>query len=490
MNDLAEKALHGLDVARRTVWGRPMLLFGALGFAVGSVVVVTGGRVGAARASRPLTTWLGLQDTRGALADDWLPGVIMVAAVAVLVLLWLVVVEFVRRVDPPSRRVWTVAAAWAMPFAVGPPLMDTTAYSYTAFGLLQRAGHSPYEVTANRLGDAPIVAAIDPGARGTLSGVGPLGTVVQHLAVSISSGSALGAVIVLRVVAVLAAVVIGWLAADLAGARRSRALSLTVLNPLLLLYIVSADHLDGVMVALVLAAVAAANQRRWTAAIVLGCLAGAVSGQGYLVIPAVVAVHWLSRRRVAPWRLVGRDALAAAATIAVTGLAVPDGFGWISTVNKQFSAHTPFSAAGAVANLLSPIVRGASYDDLAAGARITVITAMVCVIGYLLATARHRPLERTVGYALLALALLAPVLYPWYLLWGALVLAPTVNGARRIGLLGLCAAGCALLPGGFSPTVTNVVTGGALVVVAGATIASLVLRQRSSAEPEPVSAGS
>ena len=32
------------------------------------------------------------------------------------------------------------------------------------------------------------------------------------------------------------------------------------------------------------------------------------------------------------------------------------------------------------------------------------------------------------GYALLPIGLLGPVLYPWYLLWGLLCLAPT---ARR-----------------------------------------------------------
>jgi alpha-1,6-mannosyltransferase len=490
MNDLAEKALHGLDVARREVCARPMLSFAVLGFLTSSVVLVAGARARSARPARPLTTWLGLQDTHGAHQDAWVPGMIMVAAVLTLVLLWIAVVEFVRRSDQPERRVWWVAGAWALPFAAGPPLMDTTAYSYTAFGLVQRVGLSPYHVSANRLGNNAIVTAIDPGARGTLSGVGPLGTVVEHLAVSISSGNPLGAVIVLRVIAVLVAVVIGRLAADLAGARRSRALTLTILNPLLLLFVVSAEHLDGLMVALVLAAVSAANRRRWASAIVLGCLAGSVSGQGFVVLPAIITVHWLGRRTVAWWRVVARDVVLAGAAIAAVGFAVSDGFDWVSTVSKQFAAHTPLSAASAVAKVLSPVVRGASYDDLAAGARITVITAMVCAIGYLVATARHRALERTVGYSLLAMALLAPVLYPWYLLWGTLCLAPGVTGVRRIGLLALCAAGCVLMPMGFSPATTDVVASGAVTAVLASAVGFAALRQRARAPAEPVSAGS
>jgi hypothetical protein len=482
MNDLAEKALHGLDVARREVVARPMLAFAALGMAISSVVVVAGGLVNAARSVHPLTTWLGLQDSHGVRADNWGPGAVMLAAVVALVLLWIGVVEFVRRRDQPESRVWCVAVAWAVPFALGPPLMGTTVQSYAAFGLLQRHGLSPYDFGPNRLANHPVLAAIEPGSRGTPSAAGPLGTLVQHLSVSISAGNALGAVIVLRVVGIIAAVIIGRLAADLAGARRSRALTLTVLNPLVLLYVVSAAHLDGVMVALVLAAISAASQRRWLASIVLACLAGSVDGQAFVVLPAIVTVHWLGRRTVPSWLLLGRDLLVAAATTAVAGFGVTDGFGWLWTITKQFSAHTPFSVAGAIAKLLSPIVRGASYDDLAAGARITAITAMVCIVVYLLVTARQRALERTVGYSLLAIALFAPVLYPWYLLWGTLCLAPTANGTRRIAVLASCAAGCVLTPPGFTPTATNVITAIALAVVAAVVGGVLTLRRPAPRE--------
>lgn len=489
MNDLAEKALHGLDMTRRKVGERPMLAFGVLGFALSTVVVVAGARVGARRSTHPLTSWFGLQDSHGARAD-WVPGVVMVAGVVALVLTWIWTVEFVRRVGQPESRVWCLAAAWAAPFALGPPLMDTTVYSYTAFGLLQRHGLSPYDFGASRLGSGEIVAAIEPAARNVPSGVGPLGTLIEHLAVSISGGGSLGAVVVLRIVGVLAAVVIAALAADLAGRQRSRALTLTLLNPLVLLYVISAGHLDGVMVAFVLAALRVATQRRWLLAIVFACLAGSVSPQAFVVLPAILAVHWLGRRSVASWRLLGRDALVAAGTIAVVGFVVSDGFGWIWTVHKQFSAHPPFSIASGIAKLFTPIVRGASYDDLAAGARITVMTAMICVVAYLVATARQRALERTVGYSLLAVALLAPVLYPWYLLWGVLCLAPAANGRRRIAVLALCSAGCVLNPVGFSPTTSNIVAGCALAVVAAVTAGVLVLRRRAAARAEPVSAGS
>jgi hypothetical protein len=477
MNDLAERALRGLNVARREIVGRPMLTFATIGCAISTAVVIAGGRVNAGRPTRPLSTWLGLQDAHGAGADDWTPGAAMLAAVVALVLLWLCVARFVHRRDQPESRLWWVAGAWALPFALGPPLMGTSVQSYAAFGLLQRQGLSPYDFGPHRLGDHPVVAAIEPGARGTPSSAGPLGTVIQHLAVSVSAGSALGAVLILRVVGIVAAALIGRYAAEISGILRARALTLTVLNPLLLLHVVSAARFDGLMVALVLAAINAANQTRWPAAVALACIAGSVSGQAFVVVPAIIVLHWLRRPAVPTWLLLARDVLVAAATTVVCAFATPDGFGWLRTVTKQFSAHTPYSITSAVAKLLAPIVRGASYDDLAAGARIAAVVAMVFVIGYLLATARQRALERTAGYSLLAMALLAPVLYPWYLLWGTMCLAPTANGARRTAVLALCAAGCILNPPGFTPLTTNVLSGIGLAIVAAIVIGSTRARR-------------
>lgn len=485
MNDLAEKALHGLDTARRRVWTRPLLLFAVLGFALSAGIVVAGGEVEAARPTQALSSWFGLQDGHGVRADNPVPGALLLAGVAALVLLWLWVVEYVRRHDPRESAVWMLVAAWAVPFAIGPPLMGTTVYTYAAFGLLQRRGLSPYNFGANGLGGNPVVAAIEPGARNTPSGAGPVGTLMQHLAVSISSGGALGAVIVLRVLAALVVVAIARLAAELAGSRRARAVTLTGLNPLVLLYLLSAARLDGLMIAFLLAALVAANQRRWPAALVLVTLAGLVDGPAFFVLPAIVFVHLLGRRSTARWQMAARDVLIVAATFAIVSVVVPDGFGWLWTVHRQFAAHTPFSASSALAKLLSPIVRGASYDDLAAGARITVMTAMLCVVAYLVATARQRALERTAGYSLVAVALLAPVLYAWYLLWGLLALAPSVNGPRRIVLLGLCAAGCVLEPPGFASAPTHAVTAIALVVVALATATSLFLRARTHPPAAP-----
>jgi hypothetical protein len=478
MNDLAEKALHGLHVARGALWARPMLSFAAAGLVVGCVAVVAGGKVGAARATHPLTSWFGLENRHVRHTADWPAGTVLLAAIFTLVLLWIALALVVHRTAPARRRVWGVAAAWAAPFAVGPPLMDTTVYSYVAFGLVQRNGHNPYAGGVSQLGDVPIVNAVEPAARDTPSGSGPLSTLVQHFAVSAGAGNAIAAVVVLRVIGVLAAIGIARLAEELVPRHRSRAVALTLPNPLVLLYVVSAAHLDGLLVVFALGALVAVRQRRWLAAVALAALAGSVGGPGFVLVPIVVVMHWLGRRGQPGWQVLGRDLPVAAAIIAAAGFAATDGFGWARTMHKQFAAHTPYSITGAVVHLFDPVVRSASYDDLAAGARITALTALACTLGYLLISARYRPVDRTAGFALLALALLAPVLYPWYLLWGTLCLAPRAAGPRLVAVFALSAAGCALMPAGFGPTAGYAVTGGLLFAVAAATGAVLVRRER------------
>ncbi|WP_375492970.1 polyprenol phosphomannose-dependent alpha 1,6 mannosyltransferase MptB [uncultured Jatrophihabitans sp.] len=478
MNDLAEKALHGLDTARRQVGNRPVPAFASAGFLLAASIVVAGGRVGAATATRPLSTWLGLQDAHVADTRGTLPGALLLAAVLALTVLWLVVVWFVRRHPQPMRRMWLLAGAWAVPFAVGPPLLDTAVYGYASYGLLQREGADPYVSAPSSLGARDVVAAIDPGARGTPSAAGPLGTVLQHLAVSISSGSALGAVLVLRAVAVLAVILLGVRAADLAearradpdaGGRRDCALALTVLNPALLLYVVSAAHLDGLLIALVVTALALAAQHRWLAGVIVASLAGCLLGQGWLVAAVLVVAHWhvgRDRTRRHRTRAAVREVGVAVAIGAAAGFAVPHGFGWVTSVGQQFSTHTPYSIAGGVSVVLAPVVRGASYDDLAVGGRAAALIAMACAVVYVVATARRRPPELSAGGGLLAIALFAPSLFPWYLLWPAACYAPTANAGRRALVLVLGAGACVLAPSGFTPTAANVVTGVLLGVLA------------------------
>ena len=391
----------------------------------------------------------------------------MLAAVVALVVLWVASCSSpaapLRAADAPGR----MAAAWAAPFAVGPPLLDTGVYSSAAHGLLQRTGRDPYTTPPSALGDVPVVAAIDPGARGTPSASGPLGSLLEHLAVSRRARQRARrsdrAARPRRPRRRLDRPLGRGVQQD---GRAARALVLTVLNPLTLLYVVSAAHLDGLMIALVLAGLLAARRRRWRPAVAWVALAGCVAPQALVVLPVLVLAH-LAARRAPPGggspagRRRGSRRRRRARSV------VPNGFGWAWSTRLQFATHTPFSVAGAISAVLDPMVPGASYDDLEIGGRATVLIAMACALAYLVGTAARRPLERSRRLRPARGRAARTGAEPVVPAVGDVV--PGGAGERRASCRGRRALRRRLRaePGGFSHTTRNVLTAAALVAGRG-----------------------
>lgn len=494
MNDLAQQALRTLDGARsragRQVRGHPFGSLAVAGFLASCLTVVAGGRIGTVKTTIPLTDWFGLLSVEGVRSGFYVPGSLQLLGIIALVSVWVVAVRLARPGRCGERTLWWMAGAWSLPFVVGPPLLSSDVYTYAAQGLMVRRGFDPYQFGPSVLGDVPAAAAVDPSWRSVPSPYGPVATTVQHLAVAISGGSPLGAVVVLRALAVLSVVAIGLLAADLAGPRRLQALALTVLNPLLLLHVVSASHLEGLMCALLLAALVAANRGRWALAIVLACASAEVKAPALVAVAAIVVVHAVDRRGRPHWRIAARDLLTAGVAVGAMSLLVPNGFGWVRALSTPTLGHTPFAPASIIASLFTPIVQAASYDDRAAGGRITAALAALCIVGYLLVTAHRRSLNRTVGFALLAVGLLGPVVYPWYLLWGLVCLVPTARATRTDWLVLASGLACVFTPNGFNRGITNILTIVAIAVAALVFAPRIARRNRGSAAVSvpPVSA--
>lgn len=465
MNDLAEQALHGLEVARQQIARHPIAALAATGFVLAATIVVAGGRIGDGSATTPPTSWFGLLPDSGE-GDDVVSGAIMLGALVALLLLWLRALAVLSDATSADRQVWVIATSWAAPFVLGPPLLGGDIYTYVGRGLLSHAGFDPYQHGPVQLGADRIVAAIPPAWRASGSTEGPLATAVEHLAASVSGGNALGAVVLLRVVGVAAAFAIAMLAADMAGPYRVRALTLTALNPMLLLVVVSAAQFDGVVAALVLGTLVATAQRRRYLPLVLVSAAVAIKPTVVGLIPLVVAARCLSRRTPVAWRIGGRDLLTAALTLAVCTLIVGDGLGWRHNLSTITLEHSPFSPATIVSNLVRPIVPAASADDLAVGGRIAVVVAAIGIVLYLLLTVRQRPLNRSAGYALFAIAACNPVLYPWSFLTGVCCLAATAQGPRCSWVVALSCAACVVAPVGLHTGDAHVVTTVALGLIA------------------------
>ena len=484
MNDLAEQALRALDRGRRTLVAHPLPAVAVGGFGCAAVTVWAGGRIGAGPATLPLTSWFGLNPINRPGSDARL-GSWMFGGIAGLLLAWLLAVTVLQRRDYRRQDVWLLAAAWGAPFALGPPVLTADIYLSAGRGLLARHGLDPYTAGVRALGDVPLVNATDPAWRGAGSTSGPLATLVQHLAASISAGSPTGTVVALRVIGVAAAVGIGLLAAELAGPRRAVALGLTACNPAVLLYVVNGGQFDGLTALLVLGGLVASAQRRRALAVMLVCAAAAVKPVALIAVAAVLIAHATGWRDRVAWRLVARDGAIAIGCLALLAFVVPNGLGWRHTLATITREHSPVAPASLISDLIAPMVPSASFDDLAAGGRVTVVLAAIAVIIWLLATTGRRTLERTVGYALLTAAVLAPVLYPWYLVWGLCALAPAAVGLRRDWVVALSAVACVLAPSGFTTGTAEHVTLAALIVIAVALLAALLAHspQRRLAAP-------
>lgn len=414
----------------------PGVALGIAGAAAAAGIVAAGGRVGPVRGAVAPTTWLGLLRPIGVdpMRHPW-PGLLLVAGIAALVGVWL---RLMRHVDAPwltSRRVWGIAAAWALPLVIGPPLLSNDVFSYAAQGLLVVHHLSPYLSGPGALQHGAALAAVDPRWRWVASPYGPLATAIEWGSAALAHGSVALGVVVLRLVAVAGVAVTGLAASRLAPpALRSSALLLTVCNPVMLLQVVSAAHLDGVLCALAALALLAARRQRPALGVALACAAAGVKAPGLVVVAAIGA--WAVLRAPAHRRLpiALRCAAAGVATWLVLGSLVPDGWGWVRGLVTPGLAHTPAAPTAVLAFVLAPALSWThlvSYPELTSLCRAAGLLLATGIVVRLLVTARSRPLELTAGRATLAVSVLGPVIYPWYLLWGTAAIAPRVQGRER-----------------------------------------------------------
>jgi len=234
--------------------------------------------------------------------------------------------------------------------------------------------------------------------------------------------------------------------------------------------VISAAHLEGLLCVLLLGALLAQRRGSHVLGIVLGCAAAAIKVPALIVVIAAIVARQHGARPA--WLAVMRDVGLAIATCLGLTMLVPPGWGWVSALNTPSLNYTSGAPASLLADVLHLFVRWASFDDLAMAARAAALLTAACIVAYLTATTRQRPLEATVGFGLLAVALLSPVIYPWYLLWGMLCLAPVARGRLREVLVVMCAGASAMavpgLPGYAADLIAAGLIGCAVVLLIGA----------------------
>ncbi|WP_018506162.1 polyprenol phosphomannose-dependent alpha 1,6 mannosyltransferase MptB [Parafrankia discariae] len=360
-------------------------------------------------------------------------------AVIGLCLSWLLLLARARRGTISPRAAGAAALAWAVPFAVGPPLFSRDVYAYAAQGELAHHGLDPATHGVNSLlsrdsGADLFVAAVDPRWRDTHAPYGGLGVGAERacaaLADLLGTGAA-GTVAALRVVALISTVALVALALRLPGrsdqddrsgqadqdGRRGRAAAITLAllaaNPFVIIHLVGGAHLDALAAALLTAALVTDRARTsdrgagWAlgaAAVALACLAGSVKATAFLGAGWLVFVHvrdaWhrepalgtgrpgsderpgAGGRAAAVGRALAADTAAAAGALLV-GMAA-GGFGptWIGALATSGKLETGIAPASILASLvgLAPRIFGLEWpggSDAVLGATRTVVLAGV-----------------------------------------------------------------------------------------------------------------
>lgn len=397
---------------------------------------------------------------------------------------WLALGTVVRTL--PIRRLYAVAAAWAVPLALGRPLFSGDVWSYTAQGLITATTREPYRLGPGHVFDeeSSITLHVSHYWLHTPAPYGPAWEALSSGLARVGGSNLVTSVLVYRVVAVLGVVLIAWALPRLArrvGTPPAAAVWLGVLNPLVLWHLVSGAHNDAVMIGLVLAGLEAGltglATRRVSGAWRIG------AGFAMLVLAAnvkIIAAGAVCCLAVYIARRLGRLALVAsvvavgafALTTAITLLSGL-GFGWVAALSSSSSVHSWMAPTNQLGALIAGV--GALFGaDLGAtgfliGMAVGAAAGAVLAAWVLWLVYRERT-EPVRGLGLLFVIMLVcgPVVQPWYVLWAVLPLAASARLPKQRLRLALASTvvALALPPVGASVGVLAAGYAGAAVFVA------------------------
>jgi alpha-1,6-mannosyltransferase len=487
------------SLGERSVFDR----FRILGFA-GSVALALGGcAAGALPAADPFANVFLIHQLRQT------PAVALVIAyggLALLVVAWLFLGRLVGTPAGPGHRSLIITlAVWAAPLCLAPPMFSKDVYSYAAQGWLVQQGANPYF-----WGPAAIPGPFLPDVAGmwwhTPAPYGPVFLLLARVVVGLGGGHIVGTVLGLRLIALVGVVLMVWFVPRLArycGVSPDRALWLGVLNPLVLLHFVSGAHNDALLVGLMVAGLALVLGRRPAIGVAVCALAVLVKAPAALALVFVVPI-WASvlvgRKRLL--RAAAYTAAIAGATIAGVTWATGLGYGWVAALQTPGAVRNWLSATtllGEAAGALTKVVglgdqtdRGISVFRGAGG----VAALIICLL--LLARVgrygRGPAAIAALGTALTSVVVLSPVVQPWYVLWGFVLIAAgsTHVALRRAVITTSAVLSILLMPKGGTVDVSAIVQAvlGGLVVAGSAALFELLpLPGRPVERPAPAVSG-
>lgn len=350
-----------------------------------------------------------------------------------------------RHPGAPVGRLGCMLALWILPMLVIAPIFSRDVYSYAAQGEMVTRHLSPYVDGPAVLGGTQYADFVDKLWRYVPAPYGPLFLSIDGGIVQATGHNVLWTIVGLRLLEVLAVAILAVALPSLArslGHDAGHAFVLCLLNPLVVLTLVGGAHNDGMMVALLVAGLALAARRHPVWGLVLCATAASFKAPAMLGC-AYIGWQWLGpklpvRMRLRPLAIAGLMTLGVLGLFTVvSGL----GFGWIrnlETPGVVVSWLSPATGLGmGAAGILHVFGVGVATSSAIAVSRAIGLLVAGALTVVLLFNADRLGWLRALGLSLLALVLLGPVVQPWYLTWGLLLLAPVAVGRLRTVVLSL-----------------------------------------------------
>jgi len=373
----------------------------------------------------------------------------------------------------PFPAMMGVFALWSLPVLVIAPLFSRDAYSYAAQGEMVSHHMNPYLYGPFELGNNAYTAPVDPLWGNAPAPYGPMFLQLDGFFARVTFHNELATIVLLRLLALVGVLLIAACVPRLARLYHrdgAELFTLMVLNPVTIFHLIGGAHNDALMLGLLVAGLTMAKEKRPIVGIALCALATAVKAPAALGI-LYIGWSWLGagvpiRDRIRPVVTAGLIGLGVLGFFSyVSGL----GWGWVTILGTPGVVRSWASPTTGLAFLFTGIAHvahvGVGVTGVLSVCRfLGLVAAGVSGVWLLLNSDRIGTLK-ALGITLLLFVLLGPVVQPWYLSWGLILLAPVALGQLRSLVIGLSMVTAFIeLPGG-TQLVTTLFHGDPMLIV-------------------------
>jgi alpha-1,6-mannosyltransferase len=372
--------------------------------------------------------------------------VLVYGGLVLLMRVWIRLADVaLRHPGAPVARLSGILALWTIPMMVIAPVFSRDVFSYAAQGEMTFHGINPTEYGPNTLGSGPYPGPVDSIWANVPAPYGPLFLMLDSWVVQLSGHNELGTVVGLRLLEVAAVALLAFALPVLAralGYDPGHAFVLAVLNPLVVLTLIGGAHNEGLMMALLVAGLALAARKHPVLGIIVCALATSIKAPAALGI-LYIGWEWLGpnlpvRMRLRPVAVAG---LLGAAVLGALTLVSGLGVRWVANLATPGTVRSwaaPATGLGmAIGGLSRAVGLQVSNDTTIGFTRMIGLAIAAGLMVWLLGNADRIGWLKALGYSLLALVVLGPVVQPWYLTWGLLLLAIGATGRLRAWVIAL-----------------------------------------------------